>query len=327
MPDDPDQWALRIGRRLRMRDLEVFLAARRWGSMARAAQHLGITQPAVSKAVRDLEAALSVRLLDRSPQGVTATLYGEVLARRATGAFDELRQGVEEVQALTDPASGRARIGCNESLSVALLPAAIRLMAEERPGVTVSITQMSRPITVEIDNLRERKVDMIVGRGIFDIPEDDLISEILFEEPFVVVAPVHSRWARCAEIHLADLLDEKWILHPPDEAPGSVVLDAFRTRGLAAPHASIITTSFHLRAMLMAAADYLTVIPACMAAVLNERAPTVSVLPVDLGLACRPVAIFTLKNRTLNPTAALFADILRRVTTARLQPSPQPVRR
>ena len=323
MSENPDLWAGRVGRRLRMRDLEVFLAARRWRSMARAAQHLAITQPAVSKAVRDLEAALGVSLLDRSAKGVTATPYGEVLARRATAAFDELRQAVEEVQALTDPTFGRARVGCNESLSVALLPAAIRLMAKERPGVTVSITQMSRPITVEVQNLRDRNVDMIVGRGIFDVPEGDLVSEVLFEEPLVIVAPVHSPWAGRAEIDLADLAGEPWILHPPEEAPGSVVLDAFRARGLRAPHASITTTSFHLRETLMRAGDYLTVVPACMTAVLNATAPTVAVLPVDLGLAARPVAIFTLKDRTLNPAAARFAEILRRLTVTSSGPSRQ----
>ena len=321
MPADSDRWRDGIGRRLRMRDLEVFLAARRGGSMARAAQDLAITQPAVSKSVRDLEDALGVRLFDRSPRGLTITPYGDVLARRALGAFDELRQAVEEVRALTDPDFGVVRIGCNESLSVALLPAAIRLLAEERPGITVSVTQMSRPITIEIAHLRERKVDMIVGRGIFDVPEDDLLSEILFEEPFVVVAPGDSRWAHRPHVDLADLNGEKWILHPPEEAPGSVVLDAFRARGLAPPHASVITTSFHLRQTLMASGDYLTVLPACMVAVLNQGAPPVAVLPIDLGLAARPVAIFTLKNRTMNPATAQFAEALRRVASAAPAPA------
>ena len=239
-----DLWTQRISRRLRMRDLQVFLEARRGGSMARAAQRLGITQPAVSKAVRDLENALGVRLLDRSPQGVTSTAYGEVLARHAMGAFDELRQGIEGVQALTDPGFGEARIGCNESLSVALLPAAIRWLATARPGIAVNITQMSRPITIEIEQLRTRAVDMILGRGIFEVPENDLHSEVLFEERFVVVAPVHSAWSRRSRIDLADLLGERWILHPPEEAPGSVVIDAFRARGLSAPQASVTTTSF-----------------------------------------------------------------------------------
>jgi DNA-binding transcriptional LysR family regulator len=58
-----------------------------------------------------------------------------------------------------------------------------RRLSEEYPGITVHVAQMSRPITFEIEHLRERKVDLIIGRGIFRIPEDDLNAEILFEEP------------------------------------------------------------------------------------------------------------------------------------------------
>jgi DNA-binding transcriptional LysR family regulator len=307
----------RLGRRIRMRDLQVFQTAARSGSMTQAAHHLSITQPAVSKAVRDLELTLGVRLLDRSPGGVASTAYGEVLARRAAAVFDELQQAEIEIQALRDPRTGRVRVGCNESLSVALLPAAIARMAEDRPGVTVSITQMSRPIDVEVHQLRERNVDLILTRGLFEVPEGDLAAEVLFEEPFVVVAGVASSWARRDQIELADLVGEKWILHPPEEAPGTVVLEAFRAHGLTPPRACVTTTSFHVRDTLMMSGDYLTVIPACVTAVFNAKAPTIKVLPVDLGIAPRPVAIFTLKNRTLNPVAARFAETLKIVTANR----------
>src|SRR6266487_3962576 len=82
-----EDWEARIGRRLRLRDLHVFLAVVEWGSMAKAAHRLAVTQPAVSKSIADLEHALGVRLLDRNPQGVEVTLYGSVLARRALAAF------------------------------------------------------------------------------------------------------------------------------------------------------------------------------------------------------------------------------------------------
>jgi DNA-binding transcriptional LysR family regulator len=171
---------------------------------------------------------------------------------------------------------------------------------------------MSRPITLEIRELRERNVDLIIGRGVFPIPEDDLTSEILFEEPLIVVASVHSRWARRRKVELAELMAEKWILYPsPDEAPGVFVRQAFRDRGLDLPRASVAAMSFHLRDTLLTAGDYLTVIPACMLHVLNAKCPTVKPLPIDLGVGIRPVAIFTLKNRTLNPVAELFIKCTR----------------
>ena len=310
-----EEWEARIGRRLRLRDLHVFLAVAEWGSMAKAAHRLGVTQPAVSKSIADLEHTLGVRLLDRNPQGVEVTLYGNVLARRALAAFDELRQGVAEIKFMADPTTGEVRVGCNESLAAALLPAVIEGLSEKHPGVTVHVTQMSRPITMEIRELRARSVDLIIGRGIFPIPENDLNSEVLFEEPLIVVAGAQSKWARRRKLELAELVGEKWILYPPDEAPGILVEQAFEAAGLKVPQASLTTISFHLRDMLLMTADYLTVVPACMLRVLNAKHPTVKRLPIDLAVQTRPVAIFTLRNRTLSPVAELFLQSLR--TTAK----------
>jgi DNA-binding transcriptional LysR family regulator len=135
------------------------------------------------------------------------------------------------------------------------------------------------------------------------------------DEPLIVVAGVQSKWARRRKIELAELVGEKWILYPPDEAPGILVEQAFKAFGLKVPQASLTTISFHLRDMLLMTADYLTVVPACMLRVLNAKHPTVKRLPVDLGVQTRPVAIFTLKNRTLSPVAELFLQSIR--TTAK----------
>jgi DNA-binding transcriptional LysR family regulator len=306
-----EHWESRIGRRVRLRDLHVLLTAVQCGSMAKAAHRLAVSQPAISKAIADLEQTLGVRLLDRGPQGVEPTLYGSVLVRRGLAVFDELRNGVTEIEFMTNPAVGQVRIGCNESLSAALLPAIIERLGDQHPNVTVHVAQMSRPITVEIRYLRERNVDLIIGRGVFRIPEDDLNSEVLFDEPLIVVAGVQSPWARRRKVELAELMQEKWIMYPVEEAPGVLVQQAFRDHGLEMPRARVATMSFHLRDMLLTGGDYLTVIPACMLHVLNAKRPTVKRLPIDLGVQTRPVAIFTLKNRTLAPVADLFIKCAR----------------
>lgn len=311
----PQHWEARIGRRVRLRDLHVLLTVVQWGSMAKAAHRLAVSQPAVSKAVADLEQTLGVRLLDRGPQGVEPTLYGAALLRRASAVFDELRQGVREIEFMADPTAGQVRIGCNESLSAALLPAVIGRLSNQSPGVTVHVIQMSRSITLEIRELRERNVDLIIGRGVFPVPEDDLNSEILFEEPLIVVAGAQSRWARRRKVDLAELVGEKWILYPWNEAPGVLVEQAFRSRGLEVPRVTVATLSFYLREMLLMKGDYLTVVPACMLRVFNTKNLAVRPLPIDLGVQTRPVAIFTLKNRTLSPVAELFMQCVRAVAS------------
>lgn len=81
-------WQGRIGRRLRLRDLHILSAVVESGSMAKAAAHLRVTQPAVSKAIGDLEAAVGARLLDRSPHGVEPTVYGRALLKCELAVFD-----------------------------------------------------------------------------------------------------------------------------------------------------------------------------------------------------------------------------------------------
>jgi len=318
-----EHWEARIGRRIRLRDLHVLLTVVQRGSMAKAARHLSVSQPAISKAITDLEHTLGVRLLDRGPQGIEPTVYGSALVRRGLAVFDELRQAVGEIEFIANPTGGEVRIGCNESLSAAMLPAVVERLSAQHPGVTVHVSQMSRPITQEIQQLRQRNVDFIIGRGIFPIPEDDLNAEVLFEEPLLVVAGARSRWVRRRKLELAELIDAKWILYPPNEPPGLLVEQAFRTRGLTVPRPSVTTSSFQLRDALLMTGDYLTVVPACMLRVFNAKHLTVKSLPIDLGLQRRPVAIFTLKNRTLNPVAEIVIKCIRAVATSML---PQPRR-
>lgn len=109
------QWESQIGRRLRLRDLFVFFTVLKSGSMARAAAELGVATPSVSEVIGDLEHALGVRLLDRSPRGVHATPYGQALLRRGSAAFDELRQGINEIELLSDPGAGEVNLGCPSS--------------------------------------------------------------------------------------------------------------------------------------------------------------------------------------------------------------------
>jgi DNA-binding transcriptional LysR family regulator len=311
-----EHWERRIGRRIRLRDLHVLLTVVQCGGMAKAARRLVVSQPAVSKAIADLEHTLGVRLLDRGPQGVEPTPYGSALVRRGMAVFDELHQGVQEIEFMSDATVGEVRVGCNESLTAALLPDVVQQLTRQYPGVTVHVTLMSRPITLEIRQLRERNVDLVIGRGIFPIPEGDLNAEVLFEEPLLVVAGAQSRWARRRKLDLADLVEAKWIFFPPEEAPGLLIEQAFQKQAVTLPRARVTTSSFHLRDMLLMADEYLTVVPACMLRVFNAKRLTVKALPVDLGIAARPVAIFTLRNRTLSPVTELFNKCVRKAATS-----------
>src|SRR5262249_57611592 len=114
-------WESQVGRRLRLRDLHVFSTVVRLGSMGKAALELGVSQPAVSEVIADLEHALEARLFDRTPQGVTTPPHGASLDRHVLAVFDELKQGIKGIEFLSDPTLGGVRIGCPGSISAAIL--------------------------------------------------------------------------------------------------------------------------------------------------------------------------------------------------------------
>src|SRR5882724_2273552 len=107
-------WESQIGRRLRLRDLHVFHTVVQQRSMAKAAVALGVSTPAVSEVIADLEHALGVRLLDRSAQGIEPTVYGDALLKRSVAAFYELKESIRDIQFLSDATTGEVRIGCME---------------------------------------------------------------------------------------------------------------------------------------------------------------------------------------------------------------------
>src|ERR1700737_5126993 len=111
------QWERQIGRRLRLRDLFVFFTVVEYGSMAPAAAKLGVSTPSISEVIAALEHALGVRLLDRTPKGIVTTPYGEALLARGRAAFDELRQGIRDIEFIPAPGAGGLGVGCPESIA------------------------------------------------------------------------------------------------------------------------------------------------------------------------------------------------------------------
>src|SRR5712671_2141046 len=153
-------WHDHIGRRLRLRDLRVFFAVVECGSMAKAAALFRITQPAVSQVIVDLECALGVKLLDRSYRGVEPTIYGRTLLVRARAAFDELREGIREIEFLADPTSGELRIGCAEPFSGSILPPIIHRFSQAFPRVAIHVNDTA-PLT-EQSAFDDRNNDLLM---------------------------------------------------------------------------------------------------------------------------------------------------------------------
>jgi DNA-binding transcriptional LysR family regulator len=303
------QWADRIGCRLKLRDLHILLAVVQRGSMAKAAAELAISQPAVSKAIAEMEHVLGLRLLDRGRSGIEPTAYGRALVQRGMTIFDELKQGVEELGFLADPTRGKLNIGSTESIAAGLLPAVIERFSRHYPGVRLSVAQAVIS-TLHYRELRERSIDLMIGRIPANFAEDDLAADVLFEDQVVVVAGRRSRWARAGRTKLADLADAPWILPPAETLPGSLAADLFRARGLQTPRAPITTLSIHLCCQLTASGRFVTLLPTSILR-FNGKKLALKVLPIQLPIQPRPVGFVTLRSRMPSPVAKLFIDCVR----------------
>src|SRR5882757_7752503 len=200
----------RARRRLKLRDLHILLVVSLRGSMAKAAAELAISQPAVSRAIAEMERELGLRLLDRGRNGIEPTAYGRALIKRGVTIFDELTQGLQELEFLADPTIGQLRIGCSESVAAGLLPAVIDRFARRHPGIRLNVAQTVLS-TTHYRELRERSIDLLLGWIPTSFAEEDLAVESVLSDPRVVVAGRQSKWARSSKLSLADLADEAWI--------------------------------------------------------------------------------------------------------------------
>src|SRR3982074_2137530 len=181
MPQPIMEWESRIGRRVRLRDLHILSCVVQAGSMAKAASRLRMSQPSISEAIANLESALRVRLLDRSPRGVEPTIYANALLRRGRVVFDELSQGVRDIEFLADPTTGVVRIGCPENLAAGFVPTIIDRMSRRSPKIAFHVT----PVDAAAMGFRERaeRSADLRGERILDPPlDDDLDAEMLFED-------------------------------------------------------------------------------------------------------------------------------------------------
>ena len=156
------RWNDRIGRRLKLHDLHIFMTVADTGSMGKAAAILSISQPSVSKAIAELEHTMGVRLLDRTPTGVEVTAYGRALVRRGIEAFDELRQGIKDLELLSDPMAGEVQIGCPEAIACGLLQAILARFSRDYPRVVLSVYAANN-MQLQFPLLRHRKVDFLIG--------------------------------------------------------------------------------------------------------------------------------------------------------------------
>jgi DNA-binding transcriptional LysR family regulator len=308
------KWTDRVGRRVKLRDLHIALAVAQAGSMTRAAEDLAVSYPVVSKTISELEHTLGVKLFDRSISGVEPTHYGRALLKSGVAVFDEMRKGLQQIEFIKQPDAGELRIGSSIVTDAGLLPAIIERFSQDFPRAMVHVLPENIAIQ-QYDNLRDRKVELVLGRLPTTMTEPDLVAETLFDEPNVVVAGSESRWAKRRNLVLADLIGEPWVLAQPGSLARSLHEDVFRNSGLEPPSATVLTVSLHLYMRLIETGRWLGLVPASVMR-FGGKHMRLKVLPVKVVSPPAPVGFVTIKDRTLTPLAQRFIECTRRIANS-----------
>jgi DNA-binding transcriptional LysR family regulator len=312
------RWSDRIGRRIKLSDLHVLLAVAHSGSMAKAAKELAVSHPVVSRSISELEQTLGVRLLERNAHGVELTVFGRAMLSRSHAVFDELRQGVKDLEFLADPTAGEVRIGSTGPLAASFVSAIIERLHRSYPRMTFYVEiQQYETLQRELD---ERNFDLLILRKIGTFAEDRLSFEVLYDNPYFVAAGATSPWLRRRCVDLADLVNEKWILPPAGTRFASMFRDTFGARGLRCPRAAVISHGLEMTINLVGTGGYLTIQPESLFA-FPAKHPFIRKLPVELPVVSGPIGVLTLRNRMLSPAAQLFKDCAFEVANSRARKS------
>ena len=301
------KWTERIGRRLKLSDLHIFIMVAEMGSMGKAAERLAISQPSISKAIADLEHTIGVRLLDRTATGVVPTAYGRALLRRSLGAFDELRQGIKDMEFLADPTVGEVRIGCPEAIASGLLVKVLDKFSSQYPRAKVRVSNADN-MAQEAWQVRERQVDLLLGSVRELFREEDLEVEVLYNDRPFIVSGSNNRWAPRHKVELEELLEEPWLL------PGEGFLaQVFQSQGFAVPKFGVTSYSVYHRILLLSTGRFIGILSGSVLRFSPAAHTSLRVLPVNFSPSTWPVAIVKLKDRTISPVVQTFIDCVREV--------------
>lgn len=297
-----------LEQRLKLRQLRAIDAITTHMSLLKGSQALGISQPSLTKSLKELEEILGVRLFERHARGVTPTLFSEAVSQTARRILAELGRLDEELDRLSSHSSGTIALGALPAAASGLLPGALARLKHAHPDIQVRLVQGR---TEELlPSLAAGDLDLIVGRLYEPTTPDGFVREVLYEEPISVLAradhPIFSR----SDIALEDLASFDLVLPTVSQRVGQEIEHFLATLSLP-PSASLRSSSIGFIREMLHSTDYITITPRLMMAGDLLRG-TIRVVPLPISTPGRPAGLIYRRDRPLLPNALTMVGFLRR---------------
>jgi DNA-binding transcriptional LysR family regulator len=295
---------------MELRQLKHLLAVLEHGSLSRAADALGISHQGLSKSIAGLEETLNVKLLVRGPRGVTASVYGEVLAEHARFIDGEAALAALAIASLRGGTTGHFTIGAGISAACGLVPRAAARLFRRRPSTTLTV------LTGHYADFRhgivEGEIALFVGTVIEEAVDPVVSVEPLFtDHDYIVARASHPLMGR-PSVSLDELSAFPWIFSVGTLEFRRGLIKLFETHGLPPPRSMIESDSLEVTKASLLHTDFLTLLPRQSIAS-EETNGQLGLVAFDSPLWSRPVALCARKRGGRSTLAEAFAEELRTV--------------
>lgn len=301
-----------MDRRIKFRHLEAFVAIARAKRMKLAAEQLNLTQPAISKTLRDLEDILGVSLMARDRAGVRLTPEGQVFLQYAEQSSAALQQGINSIASLSAAGGAVLKIGALPSVAAQVLPKAVERFRAVSPNTILHIDEGAHGFLT--DRLRGGDIDLVIGRlGAADTMRGLSFTALYTERVVAVVAPDHPKRRATRLEQIADDL----IVYPPEaSAIRPLVARLMLSRGLAlfGDRIECVSGAFG-RAMTLGPLQPVWFISRGVVADDLDAGRLVA-LDIDMGPTEGAVGIMARSEETPSPRVGLFRAALSDVAKA-----------
>lgn len=292
---------------LKLRQLELIVAVEEEGSLGRAASRIGMTQPAVSKSLHELENMLGERLFDRLPRGVAPTQSGEIILRHAKIMLRQLRHATEELSMRQTGEVGEVHVGSLLAATPFLLPRSIGIARQLYPGLKIKVTEGTSAQLLNQLSLGE--IDVVLGR----VPDiwgpRSIRTEQIYSESVSFVAGLHHPLAGVSDIGLTDLVRFDWIFPAPGTVMRSQVEAAFRHAQVPPPERFLEAIPILSQAALLVSTDMIGVLPQSVIA----TQPGITTLRVGSGLPDIGVGYSLRGDVDPSPAIRVYVEALKRI--------------
>lgn len=296
----------RLRSRLRMRHFELLSALAEEGGIHRVGRRLGMTQPAASKLLREVEQAFGVTLFERTRRGVTPTSYGWAVVERARLMLGVLEGTGEAVAAIAGGVVGSVSVGVYAVAAPVLLPRAVSSLRQRGSLIRVRVEEGSPEALLAA--LHRGALDCVVGRVTADERSAGLELEPLYEEPITVVCGPDHPLARRRRVRWSDTAEYDWILPPPRAPLRSTLERWFGDRNMDLPRCRVESVSILANVTMARESQTLVMLPARVAKLYAELG-LVHILP--LAFESTPVSVATRRGEAHGAALVAFLDALR----------------